>query len=192
MISASACGTVCAMPSTAACFSRSAQICSNDAVSAQIPSHFGHSRRLLVPTATASSGTLHRGQSCFCAPSNSVRCAGAPQCEQNFAPRNMRPKQDGQAMVARRAPQCSQRVASLAAAAPHIGQLSVCAFTHRVSPRNAQSATPTARTRGRGRPVYAANDRMPSIARRSRLAILLRSFFSPSASIWRIRSRVRP
>ena len=30
------------------------------------------------------------------------------------------PKQDGQATVARRAPQCSQSVASVAAAAPHI------------------------------------------------------------------------
>jgi hypothetical protein len=38
------------------------------------------------------------------------------------------PKQEGQATVARRAPQCSQHEASLVAAAPHIGQfkLSAC------------------------------------------------------------------
>ena len=36
-------------------------------------------------------------------------------------------KQEGQATVARRAPQCSQRVASLVAAAPHIGQFRVSA-----------------------------------------------------------------
>jgi len=37
------------------------------------------------------------------------------------------PKHDGQEMVASRAPQCSQRVASVEADAPHIGQLSVWA-----------------------------------------------------------------
>jgi hypothetical protein len=35
------------------------------------------------------------------------------------------PKHEGQAIVARRAPQCSHAVASLAQGAPHIGQLSV-------------------------------------------------------------------
>jgi hypothetical protein len=40
---------------------------------------------------------------------------------------NIIPKQDGQATVARRAPQCSHREASVAAAAPHIGQLKVSA-----------------------------------------------------------------
>jgi hypothetical protein len=51
----------------------------------------------------------------------------APQWGQNFWPRNIIPKQEGQATVARRAPQCSQQVASLAAAAPHMGQLRVAA-----------------------------------------------------------------
>jgi len=37
------------------------------------------------------------------------------------------PKQEGHATVAKRAPQCSQRVASVAAAAPHIGQFKVSA-----------------------------------------------------------------
>jgi hypothetical protein len=38
---------------------------------------------------------------------------------------NIIPKHDGQATVARRAPQCSQLVASVAAAAPHIGHFKV-------------------------------------------------------------------
>jgi hypothetical protein len=42
---------------------------------------------------------------------------------------NMIPKQPGQATVASRAPQCSQQVASLDAAAPHIGQFKVAAAT---------------------------------------------------------------
>ena len=57
----------------------------------------------------------------------SVRTASAPQWEQNFAPRNINPKQEGQAAVAKRAPQWSQRDASVAAAAPHIGQFRVSA-----------------------------------------------------------------
>jgi hypothetical protein len=68
--------------------------------------------------------TLHRGQGSCVASSTSVRDIAAPQWEQNFAPLNMVAKQDGQATVANAAPQCSQRVASLAAGAPHIGQLS--------------------------------------------------------------------
>jgi hypothetical protein len=40
---------------------------------------------------------------------------------------NIIPKHDGQAMVARRAPQCSHRGASVAADAPHMGQFSVSA-----------------------------------------------------------------
>jgi hypothetical protein len=61
------------------------------------------------------------------AASTSVRSTRAPQCEQNFAPRKIIPKQEGQATVASRAPQCSHRLASLEAGAPHIGQLSVWA-----------------------------------------------------------------
>jgi hypothetical protein len=57
----------------------------------------------------------------------SVRATLAPQWEQNFAPTNIIPKQDGQATVASLAPQCSQQGESEAAAAPHIGQLSVSA-----------------------------------------------------------------
>lgn|GEM_PF-3362108 len=50
-----------------------------------------------------------------------------PQCEQNFAPRKIIPKQEGQATVARRELQCSQRVASEEAAAPQLGQFNDCA-----------------------------------------------------------------
>jgi hypothetical protein len=49
----------------------------------------------------------------------------APQCWQNFEPVKIMPKHEGQATVARRAPQCSHAVAALAQGAPHIGQLSV-------------------------------------------------------------------
>lgn len=45
-----------------------------------------------------------------------------PQCEQNFAPRKIMPKQAGHATVARRELQCSQRVASEEVAAPQLGQ----------------------------------------------------------------------
>ena len=68
--------------------------------------------------------TRQRGQSWRAGAEASARWARAPQWEQNFAPKNIMPKQAGQAMVARRAPQWSHRVAALEAAAPHMGQLS--------------------------------------------------------------------
>jgi len=75
---------------------------------------------------------LHRGQSSRSAAVNSVRFIAAPQWEQNFAPWNIIPKQDGHAMVASRAPQCSHFVALDEADAPHIGQFSVSAGMVRV------------------------------------------------------------
>src|SRR5579872_2882406 len=57
----------------------------------------------------------------------SVRSTLAPQCEQNLAPSKIIPKQEGQATVASRAPQCAHEVASEAAGAPHIGQFNVSA-----------------------------------------------------------------
>ena len=45
--------------------------------------------------------------------STSVRSAREPQRGQNFCPTNIIPKHDGHATVARRAPQCSHRVASV-------------------------------------------------------------------------------
>jgi len=74
-------------------------------------------------------GTRHRGQFSGVASTPADRAAAAPQCEQNFAPRNIIPKHDGQETVARRAPQWSHLVASVEAEAPHIGQLSVSAST---------------------------------------------------------------
>jgi hypothetical protein len=56
-----------------------------------------------------------------------MRRAGAPQCEQNFAPRNIIPKQEGHATVASREPQWLHFVASVEAEAPHIGHLRVSA-----------------------------------------------------------------
>jgi len=76
---------------------------------------------------TDSIPTLQRGQISFVVAATSVRSALAPQWEQNLAPTNIIPKQEGHAMVASRAPQCSQRGESDEAAAPHIGQLSVSA-----------------------------------------------------------------
>jgi hypothetical protein len=57
--------------------------------------------------------------------------AGLPQCGQNFASWNIIPKQAGQAMLARRAPQCWQFGASLDAAAPQLWQFNVRAFMGR-------------------------------------------------------------
>jgi hypothetical protein len=76
---------------------------------------------------TFSKAVRQRGQTSVVPAATSVRFGFAPQWEQNFAPKNIMPKQDGQAMVASRAPQCSQRVASEDAAAPHMGQFSVSA-----------------------------------------------------------------
>src|SRR5882724_4289640 len=89
------------------------------------PSQRGHSRRFVVPTTTAFMSTLHRGQDSRPAATASGRSTLAPQWEQNFAPWKISPKQDGQATVASRAPQCSQRGESDEVGAPHIGQLSV-------------------------------------------------------------------
>jgi hypothetical protein len=72
-------------------------------------------------------GTWQRGHSWGTASVTSVRSAGAPQWEQNFAPRKINPKQEGHATVASRAPQCSQHAASEAAGAPHLGQSRVSA-----------------------------------------------------------------
>src|SRR5579859_1757005 len=114
------------MPSTAACFSRSAQICCRVVTSTHSPSHFMHSSRLLLPIITTFISAWQRGQSCF-ASATSVRAARAPQWEQNFAPTNISPKQEGQAAVARCTPQYAHFVASLATAAPHEGQWSTSA-----------------------------------------------------------------
>jgi hypothetical protein len=71
--------------------------------------------------------TEQRGQSSTLLVGSTALAAAAPQCEQNFEPRNIIPKQAGQATVASRAPQCSQLGASVRADAPHIGQFKVSA-----------------------------------------------------------------
>src|SRR5580704_1680978 len=110
---------------TAACVSRSAQIRCRVSTSSQMPSHVPHSKRCVVPTLTFFKAALHRGQSRVSEAAASLRSPLAPQCEQNFAPANIIPKQNGQATVARPAPQKLQRVESDETAAPHEGQRSV-------------------------------------------------------------------
>ncbi len=66
--------------------------------------------------------TPQRGQSRLWSEFARARLAGAPQCEQNFAPWKIIPKHEGHATVARRELQCAQRVASEATAAPQLGQ----------------------------------------------------------------------
>lgn len=92
------------MPRTADWRSRSAQICWNDEVSAQIPPQPGHSESPAPPTTTAFISARQRGQSSE-AGVLSPRSALAPQCEQNFEPIKIVPKQDGQATVASGVPQ---------------------------------------------------------------------------------------
>jgi hypothetical protein len=120
-------GTNDGIPRIPACFSRSAQICSTDAVSAHSPWQPGHSRKLVVPRTTGFISVRQRGQGSGLFSSTSFLSSFAPQCEQNLEPTKVIPKQAGQATVARRAPQCSQRVASLEAEAPHMGQFNVSA-----------------------------------------------------------------
>jgi hypothetical protein len=64
-------------------------------------------------------GTRHDGHCQFVA--SLCHCtAGLPQCGQNFAPWNIIPKQEGQEMLASRAPQWPQLGASLVTAAPQL------------------------------------------------------------------------
>lgn len=115
------------MASTAACFSVFVQISSKVALSTQSPSHLGHSWTFEGPTNTDAIFVRQRGQGRGFVSASSIRFTGLPQWEQNLAPSNTRPKQRGQATVARRAPQCSHREESAEAGAPHIGQFSVSA-----------------------------------------------------------------
>src|SRR5215469_4715027 len=115
-------GNGAALPNTAVCSSRSSQIFCSDAVSAQMPSHFGHSRKFVFPMTTACMFTWHRGQSSVLSVSTSVRASAAPQCGQNLYPANTIPKHDGHATICKRAPQCSHCVAPAETGAPHDGQ----------------------------------------------------------------------
>ena len=103
------------------------QICRRESASAQMPSQCGHSYKSVFPMRIFSMSDLQRGQRQCESGSTSVRSAFAPQCEQNFAPTNIIPKQAGQDTAASRAPQWSQWEESVEAEAPHIGQLRVSA-----------------------------------------------------------------
>src|SRR5882724_2245133 len=121
------CGEGEAVPNTAACSSRSAQIFSNDGTSSHKPRHSPHSRTEVDPIVTDCISTLQRGH-LRRASFPSVRfAAGAPQRGQCLLPMNIMPKQDAHATVASREPQYCQRGASVAVAAPHIGQFRVSA-----------------------------------------------------------------
>jgi hypothetical protein len=76
----------------------------------------------------ASISTRQRGQRREAASNFSAFVAFAPQREQCRLPTNIIAKQRGHAMVASRASQNEQCVASVKAAAPQVGQLSVSAF----------------------------------------------------------------
>jgi hypothetical protein len=65
-----------------------------------------------------------RGQWLASVPVITCRSDLAPQCEQCLLPRNIMPKHEGQATVARRDLQNSHDVELAGAAAPQLGQLS--------------------------------------------------------------------
>ena len=68
--------------------------------------------------------SLQPGQITAAAAGSAVRARSAPQLGQNFAPSNIRAKQDGQLTVASRALQYGHRRASGSTAAPQFGQCS--------------------------------------------------------------------
>ena len=74
-------------------------------VSSQMPKQRPHSLSSVSPSLTRSSGTEQSGQLSPVSPSTGPRDAAAPQWGQCLLPANIMPKQDGQATVARRAPQ---------------------------------------------------------------------------------------
>src|SRR3954468_10759985 len=112
----------------AACCSRSVQICSKENLSTHNPWHLPHSLSIALPMVIrVSEGcSLHLGQVKTVA-SPTSRSTRSPHSGQKRAPKKIMPKQDGQATVASRAPQCSQFGASVRVGAPHIGQLRVFA-----------------------------------------------------------------
>src|SRR5437879_361545 len=120
-------GATEAVPNTAACCSRSAQIFSNAVASTQRPLHCSHSRNLAEPIATAAMFIWQRGHFADADSMSSARAAAAPQCGQCLLPRNIIPKHEGHATVASREPQKTQVEASDELAAPQFGQLSVWA-----------------------------------------------------------------
>jgi hypothetical protein len=100
-------------------------------------------------------GTAHAGH-CISSPLLSHWAAAVPQCGQNFMPRNIIPKQHGQEIAARRAPQWAQTGDSLATAAPQLWQCKVWAF---IGSSNSRKAHPKQRLLWpRGNRVHARGD----------------------------------
>ncbi len=117
-----------AVPRTAACCSRSAQIFSNEGTSSQRPKQVLHSSTDSCPITTDCISTWQRGH--FQADLFTPSClsAAAPQRGQCLLPKNITPKQTGQEIVAKSASQYRHRSASVDVAAPHIGQFNVSTF----------------------------------------------------------------
>ena len=116
-----------ALPKTADCCSRSAQIFANEVTSSQRPRHRSHSSTAVEPIVANTISTLQRGQLRPFASLIFGTAAAAPQRWQCLLPMNIIAKHDGHATVARREPQNWQTGASVEVAAPQFGQLSVSA-----------------------------------------------------------------
>ncbi len=111
-----------AVPRTADCCSRSAQIFSNDLASTQSPSQREHSRNVVVPITTDFISIWQRGHKRAAMSALSGTTAAAPHRGQCLLPRNIMPKHEGQEIVARRDPQNAHNDASVELAAPQFGQ----------------------------------------------------------------------
>src|SRR5688572_25902459 len=112
---------------TADCCSLSAQSVSKVSAFVHRPPHPMHSRTAVASIRIDSSGLLQRGQSpTFTSVITSTLRVFLPQCSQNLAPRNIRPRHEGHATVFRRELQNSHCVLLLSTAPPQSGQCSDC------------------------------------------------------------------
>jgi hypothetical protein len=125
-------GSGAAVPRTADCCSRSAQIFSNDPTSTHRPSQRVHSRNVVGPITTDFISIRQRGHRRASRLELSGTTAAAPHRGQCLLPRNIMPKHEGHEIVARREPQNSHRGASDELAAPQFGQCKVSACIRRI------------------------------------------------------------
>jgi hypothetical protein len=138
------CGAGDAVPNTAACSSRSAQIFSKEETSSHRPRHSPHSRTVVEPIVTDCMSTLQRGHLRASSSTPERLAAAAPQRGQCLLPINIMPKHEAHAIVARREPQYRHWGASVAVAAPHIGQLRVSACICGILPSRQEAGLPCA------------------------------------------------
>src|SRR5256714_2730179 len=92
-----------------------------------MPQHFWQSRSWIWPRLSSSRGIRQSGQSRWVSPEVVGDARAWPQWGQNLEPKNARPKQDGQEIVARRVLQYGQEVESGESDAPQEGQFRVAA-----------------------------------------------------------------